>query len=247
MTKYEFLKLHRPDLLPKMNALCPSDIGLPDSKWRRGSKRCPGCSLATFGCWFNDISDEEIEAAEKFIVDQGMNYRKFVEIHYPDEVDFDDCSFGGKCPKNDYGIECSCQQQKHCDDCWHELMDHKQYSEAIRFLVAHKEEKEKVEDVNVAMKTIVPKLKPDGPVEIINVLKPVDPAVRKPSHYEFSKFSPIKVIRAWGLNFNLGSAVKYIVRAGKKDPTKHVQDLEKAVEYLMSEIEDLRAEQEANN
>lgn len=236
MTKYDFLKLHQPDLVCKMNQMCPSEIGLPDSKWKRDSKRCPGCNLACVGCWIYAVSDEEIEAAEKFIVDQGMNYRKFVEIHYPGEVDFDDYLFCGKCP-TDYGIECSCQEQKHCDDCWHELMDHKQYFEAICFLVAHKEEKEKVEDVNVAMKTIVPKLKPDAPCA-------VDPAVRKPSHYEFSKFRPIKVIRAWGLNFNLGSAVKYIVRAGKKDPTKHVQDLEKAVEYLLSEIEDLKAEQE---
>lgn len=43
-----------------------------------------------------------------------------------------------------------------------------------------------------------------------------------------------------GLNFNLGSALKYIVRAGRKGNT--VEDLEKAREYLAFEIEALKAE-----
>lgn len=34
--------------------------------------------------------------------------------------------------------------------------------------------------------------------------------VKRPDHYCFSKFEPKDVIREWGLNFNLGSAVKYI-------------------------------------
>lgn len=41
--------------------------------------------------------------------------------------------------------------------------------------------------------------------------------VKRPDHYCFSKFEPKDVIREWGLNFNLGSAVKYIARAGRKD------------------------------
>lgn len=47
--------------------------------------------------------------------------------------------------------------------------------------------------------------------------------VKRPDHYCFSKFEPKDVIREWGLNFNLGSAVKYIARAGRKDDI--VQDL----------------------
>ena len=50
--------------------------------------------------------------------------------------------------------------------------------------------------------------------------------VKRPDHYCFSKFEPKDVIREWGLNFNLGSAVKYIARAGRKDDI--VQDLKKA-------------------
>lgn len=46
-----------------------------------------------------------------------------------------------------------------------------------------------------------------------------------PEHYNRLNPQPKDVIRAWGLNFNLGSAVKYISRAGHKDDI--VQDLKK--------------------
>ncbi len=66
-------------------------------------------------------------------------------------------------------------------------------------------------------------------------------AVKSPLHYtEGRKFEPKDVIRDWGLNFNLGSALKYIARAGRKGNT--VEDLEKAREYLAFEIEALKAE-----
>mgnify|MGYP002540622518 CR=1 FL=1 len=59
--------------------------------------------------------------------------------------------------------------------------------------------------------------------------------VKRPDHYCFSKFEPKDVIREWGLNFNLGSAVKYIARAGRKDDI--VQDLKKAQEFIQFEID----------
>lgn len=66
-------------------------------------------------------------------------------------------------------------------------------------------------------------------------------AVKSPLHYTAGrKFEPKDVIRDWGLNFNLGSALKYIARAGRKGNT--VEDLEKAREYLAFEIEALKAE-----
>ena len=64
--------------------------------------------------------------------------------------------------------------------------------------------------------------------------------VKRPEHYCFSKFEPKDVIREWGLNFNLGSAVKYIARAGRKDDI--VQDLKKAQEFIQFEIEAIEAE-----
>ena len=66
--------------------------------------------------------------------------------------------------------------------------------------------------------------------------------VQRPSHYiEGRKYEPKDVIRDWGLNFNLGSAVKYISRAGRKDDI--IQDLEKARTFLGFEIDALKEEQ----
>ena len=59
--------------------------------------------------------------------------------------------------------------------------------------------------------------------------------VKKPEHYNWSKIQPKDVIRAWGLNFNLGSAVKYIARAGHKDDI--VQDLSKAIQFIHFELD----------
>lgn len=69
----------------------------------------------------------------------------------------------------------------------------------------------------------------------------------RPTHYggEENPFEPIKVIEAWGLNFHLGNVVKYIPRAGKKDPNKEIEDLKKARWYLNRHIENL--EKECNN
>ena len=65
-------------------------------------------------------------------------------------------------------------------------------------------------------------------------------AVNHPQHYGGDTvYEAIKVIMAWGLGFNLGNAVKYISRAGKKDPTKRLEDLKKARWYLDYEIKEL--------
>lgn len=53
-------------------------------------------------------------------------------------------------------------------------------------------------------------------------------------------YEAIKVIVAWGLNFQLGSALKYICRAGKKDSETVLEDLEKAKWYIEYEIRLLR-------
>ena len=64
--------------------------------------------------------------------------------------------------------------------------------------------------------------------------------IKHPSHYtEGRKFEPKDVIRDWGLNFNLGSAVKYVARAGRKDDI--VQDLKKAQEFIQFEIDAIEA------
>jgi mRNA-degrading endonuclease toxin of MazEF toxin-antitoxin module len=60
--------------------------------------------------------------------------------------------------------------------------------------------------------------------------------VNHPSHYTSGKIEVIEFIEDKGLSFHLGNAVKYIARAGKKDPTKTAEDLQKAVWYLCREI-----------
>ena len=60
-------------------------------------------------------------------------------------------------------------------------------------------------------------------------------AVNRPAHYcKDRKIQPIDVIEDWKLNFNTGSALKYISRAGRKDDK--IQDLEKAIFYLKHEV-----------
>lgn len=64
--------------------------------------------------------------------------------------------------------------------------------------------------------------------------------VNRPAHYTAGRqYEPIKVIRDWDLGFSLGNAVKYISRAGRKDPAKTIEDLKKAIFYIQEEIEHL--------
>jgi hypothetical protein len=60
--------------------------------------------------------------------------------------------------------------------------------------------------------------------------------IQWPSHYNTGKIQPIDVIEDWKLDFRLASALKYIARAGKKDPTKTKQDLEKCIWYIQRYI-----------
>lgn len=68
--------------------------------------------------------------------------------------------------------------------------------------------------------------------------------VNNPEHYggKDNPYEAIKVIEAWDLGFCLGNTVKYISRAGKKNPEKHIEDLEKACWYLKREIKKLKTQ-----
>lgn len=64
-----------------------------------------------------------------------------------------------------------------------------------------------------------------------------------PEHYiEGRKYEPRKVIADWSLTFNLGSALKYIARVGRK--LNDIEDLRKAIRYLEFEIEEREANRE---
>lgn len=58
--------------------------------------------------------------------------------------------------------------------------------------------------------------------------------VNHPPHYKGNGIECIDVIEAFGLGFNLGNAVKYILRAGKKGD--RIEDIRKAMWYLEREI-----------
>lgn len=63
--------------------------------------------------------------------------------------------------------------------------------------------------------------------------------VNHPDHYNHGKIEVIDFIEDQHLGFHLGNAVKYISRAGRKNPDKTVEDLRKAAWYLNRQIERL--------
>lgn len=66
--------------------------------------------------------------------------------------------------------------------------------------------------------------------------------VNHPAHHTDGQIEVIDFIDDKQLSYCLGNAVKYISRAGKKDPTKTIEDLQKAVWYLNHEIEKRKRE-----
>jgi hypothetical protein len=63
--------------------------------------------------------------------------------------------------------------------------------------------------------------------------------VNRPSHYTDGKIEVIDFIEDKKLGFHLGNSVKYIARAGKKNPDKTIEDLKKAKWYLERKIKNL--------
>lgn len=72
-----------------------------------------------------------------------------------------------------------------------------------------------------------------------NVEDEKDCHVNHPNHYGGSDnpYEVIKVLENWDLDFHLGNVVKYVSRAGKKDKSKEIEDLKKAMWYLQRKIE----------
>ena len=66
--------------------------------------------------------------------------------------------------------------------------------------------------------------------------------INPPEHYKGNKYEARDIIDDYQLGFNLGNAVKYILRAGKKGDT--AEDLKKAKWYIEHEICKLMNEKE---
>lgn len=75
--------------------------------------------------------------------------------------------------------------------------------------------------------------------------------VNHPNHYggKDNPYEVIKVCEAWGLEKDayLFNVVKYVARAGKKDPNKELEDLRKAVFYLELKIKLLEKNKESSD
>lgn len=61
-----------------------------------------------------------------------------------------------------------------------------------------------------------------------------------PLHYP-QQYDVIDFVADNTLNFNEGNVIKYVVRARKKGT--HIQDLEKAIDYLQRELKIVREQQ----
>ena len=68
----------------------------------------------------------------------------------------------------------------------------------------------------------------------------MEDVVNHPSHYTDGKIEVIEFIEDKKLNYHRGNAIKYICRAGKKDPQKEIEDLQKAIWYINREIRNLK-------
>lgn len=79
--------------------------------------------------------------------------------------------------------------------------------------------------------------------QLKNIIK--EDVVNMPKHYQSKtgKIQAIEVIEEFSLGYNLGNVVKYVLRAGKKDPAKHIEDLRKSVFYLQREIKNLERQE----
>ena len=69
----------------------------------------------------------------------------------------------------------------------------------------------------------------ENPYETV---RKVGSAVDHPSHYNTGRIEVIDFIEDQKLSFHLGNAVKYICRAGRKDPDKTSEDLRKSIWYI---------------
>lgn len=77
-------------------------------------------------------------------------------------------------------------------------------------------------------------------VKSVEQLKEMLSKVNHPEHYNIGKIEVIDAIEDWDLDFHLGNVLKYIVRAGVKDPLTYLEDLEKAKWYLDRKIKTLK-------
>ena len=76
---------------------------------------------------------------------------------------------------------------------------------------------------------------------------PIDYKTKKePSYYSGKKYnySARKVVEDFDLSYNVGTAVSYLLRAGKKPNNPKEQDIRKAIDHLHFELNRIAADKE---
>ena len=63
----------------------------------------------------------------------------------------------------------------------------------------------------------------------------------EPSYYSGTKYgySARKIVEDFNLSYNVGTAVSYLLRAGKKEGNPAEQDIQKAINHLHFELDKL--------
>ena len=88
---------------------------------------------------------------------------------------------------------------------------------------------------------VIPSTTSDDRYNLLSDVLPHPFEVDHPQYYggEDNPYEVIKVCEAWGLNKDayLFNVVKYVARAGKKDASKTLEDLKKALFYLERRIQ----------
>lgn len=127
------------------------------------------------------------------------------------------------CPHND---KC----HGHCDDAFIEYLEQNiEVNESDLKTVEIKEKANTKETLQETLDEV------KEPVENDNI--------NHPSHYTDGNIEVMDFIEDKQLNFARGNVIKYVSRAGKKDPNKELEDLKKAMWYLNREIERLSKEE----
>ena len=67
--------------------------------------------------------------------------------------------------------------------------------------------------------------------------------INHPPHYTRGSIEVWDFVRDQQLNYHRGNAIKYICRAGFKDPSKEMEDIKKAIHYLENELSHLVSQQ----
>lgn len=84
-------------------------------------------------------------------------------------------------------------------------------------------------------------MQPSRTKTLLDIIEPLEgePNILSDLVDYLDTYEAVKVIETWNLDFATGSAVKYILQAGKK-PDNALDDLEKAKWYICHAIEKLK-------